>query len=103
MRQSDDNVFGWASRSRSHRARGWGGLACSAGLRLCVDVLVLPVSVAFHSFGGWRDSLFGDLHAYGPDAVRFYTRRKADSTPAPLIGVGVLVCTSFVLIRDRLS
>ncbi|OEE66634.1 methylmalonate-semialdehyde dehydrogenase (acylating) [Enterovibrio norvegicus FF-33] len=36
----------------------------------------LPVPVAYHSFGGWKQSLFGDLHAYGPDAVKFYTRRK---------------------------
>ena len=36
----------------------------------------LPVPVASHSFGGWKQSLFGDLSAYGPDAVRFYTRRK---------------------------
>ncbi|MGI9322310.1 MAG: methylmalonate-semialdehyde dehydrogenase (CoA acylating), partial [Pseudomonadales bacterium] len=32
--------------------------------------------VASHSFGGWKRSLFGDLSAYGPDAIRFYTRRK---------------------------
>ena len=43
----------------------------------------LPVPVAFHSFGGWKESLFGDLHAYGPDAVRFYTRRKAISQRWP--------------------
>jgi len=36
----------------------------------------LPVPVACHSFGGWKRSLFGDLSAYGPDSVRFYTRRK---------------------------
>ncbi|RKF17977.1 CoA-acylating methylmalonate-semialdehyde dehydrogenase [Alginatibacterium sediminis] len=36
----------------------------------------LPVPVASHSFGGWKQSLFGDLNAYGPDAVRFYTRKK---------------------------
>ncbi len=36
----------------------------------------LPVPVAYHSFGGWKRSLFGDLSIYGPDAVRFYTRRK---------------------------
>jgi malonate-semialdehyde dehydrogenase (acetylating) / methylmalonate-semialdehyde dehydrogenase len=36
----------------------------------------LPVPVAYHSFGGWKRSLFGDLSAYGPDAVRFYTQRK---------------------------
>lgn len=36
----------------------------------------LPVPVSYHSFGGWKRSLFGDLSAYGPDGVRFYTRRK---------------------------
>ena len=36
----------------------------------------LPVPVSYHSFGGWKRSLFGDLHAYGPDGVRFCTRRK---------------------------
>ncbi|NNF65917.1 MAG: CoA-acylating methylmalonate-semialdehyde dehydrogenase, partial [Gammaproteobacteria bacterium] len=36
----------------------------------------LPVPVATHSFGGWKRSLFGDLYAYGPDSIRFYTRRK---------------------------
>lgn len=36
----------------------------------------LPVPVAYHSFGGWKRSLFGDLSAYGPDGVRFYTNRK---------------------------
>ncbi|WP_281543570.1 CoA-acylating methylmalonate-semialdehyde dehydrogenase [Grimontia sp. SpTr1] len=36
----------------------------------------LPVPVAYHSFGGWKRSFFGDLSAYGPDGVRFYTRRK---------------------------
>ncbi|MCJ8285205.1 CoA-acylating methylmalonate-semialdehyde dehydrogenase [Halomonas sp.] len=43
----------------------------------------LPVPVASHSFGGWKRSLFGDLHAYGPDSVRFYTRRKAVSQRWP--------------------
>ncbi len=37
----------------------------------------LPVPMAFSSFGGWKRSLFGDHHAYGPEAVRFYTRHKA--------------------------
>ena len=36
----------------------------------------LPVPVAYHSFGGWKRSLFGDLSIYGSDGVRFYTRRK---------------------------
>ncbi|HUN76030.1 MAG TPA: CoA-acylating methylmalonate-semialdehyde dehydrogenase [Steroidobacteraceae bacterium] len=37
----------------------------------------LPVPVAFHSFGGWRSSLFGDHHIYGREGVRFYTRLKS--------------------------
>lgn len=37
----------------------------------------LPVPMAFHSFGGWRNSLFGDHHIYGREGVRFYTRLKA--------------------------
>jgi malonate-semialdehyde dehydrogenase (acetylating)/methylmalonate-semialdehyde dehydrogenase len=37
----------------------------------------LPVPMAFSSFGGWKRSLFGDHHAYGPEGVRFYTRHKA--------------------------
>ncbi len=38
--------------------------------------VALPVPIASQSFGGWKGSLFGDLYAYGPDAIRFYTRRK---------------------------
>jgi malonate-semialdehyde dehydrogenase (acetylating)/methylmalonate-semialdehyde dehydrogenase len=47
----------------------------------------LPVPVAYHSFGGWKRSLFGDLHAYGPDGVRFYTRRKAITQRWPSAGI----------------
>jgi malonate-semialdehyde dehydrogenase (acetylating)/methylmalonate-semialdehyde dehydrogenase len=37
----------------------------------------IPVPVSYHSFGGWKRSLFGDHHVYGPEGVRFYTRYKA--------------------------
>jgi len=37
----------------------------------------IPVPMAFHSFGGWKQSLFGDHHIYGPESIRFYTRVKA--------------------------
>jgi len=47
----------------------------------------LPVPVAYHSFGGWKRSLFGDLHAYGPDGVRFYTKRKTITQRWPSSGV----------------
>jgi malonate-semialdehyde dehydrogenase (acetylating) / methylmalonate-semialdehyde dehydrogenase len=52
--------------------------------QFCEDVQVgmvgvnvpIPVPMAFHSFGGWKRSLFGPLHMHGPDGVRFYTRMK---------------------------
>ncbi|PWC97966.1 CoA-acylating methylmalonate-semialdehyde dehydrogenase [Azospirillum sp. TSO5] len=47
----------------------------------------LPVPVAYHSFGGWKRSLFGDLSAYGPDGVRFYTRRKTITQRWPTGGI----------------
>jgi malonate-semialdehyde dehydrogenase (acetylating)/methylmalonate-semialdehyde dehydrogenase len=37
----------------------------------------IPVPAAYFSFGGWKQSLFGDLHVHGMDGVRFYTRGKA--------------------------
>lgn len=55
----------------------------------------LPVPVAYHSFGGWKRSLFGDLHAYGPDAVRFYTKRKTITQRWPSSGVREGVDFSF--------
>jgi malonate-semialdehyde dehydrogenase (acetylating)/methylmalonate-semialdehyde dehydrogenase len=36
----------------------------------------IPVPVAYYSFGGWKSSLFGDLHMYGPEGLAFYTRTK---------------------------
>ncbi len=43
----------------------------------------IPVPMAFHSFGGWKQSLFGDHHMHGPEGVRFYTRMKAVTTRWP--------------------
>jgi malonate-semialdehyde dehydrogenase (acetylating)/methylmalonate-semialdehyde dehydrogenase len=43
----------------------------------------IPVPMAFHSFGGWKASLFGDHHIYGPEGVRFYTRQKTVTTRWP--------------------
>lgn len=55
----------------------------------------LPVPVAYHSFGGWKRSLFGDLSAYGPDSVRFYTRRKTITQRWPSTGVREMTQFSF--------
>ncbi|WP_119062617.1 CoA-acylating methylmalonate-semialdehyde dehydrogenase [Dichotomicrobium thermohalophilum] len=43
----------------------------------------IPVPMAFHSFGGWKQSLFGDHHIHGPEGVRFYTRLKTMTTRWP--------------------
>jgi malonate-semialdehyde dehydrogenase (acetylating)/methylmalonate-semialdehyde dehydrogenase len=43
----------------------------------------IPVPVAYYSFGGWKDSLFGDMHMYGPGSVRFYTRGKVVTSRWP--------------------
>ena len=37
----------------------------------------IPVPMAWHGFGGWKSSMFGDMHAYGEEGVRFYTRQKS--------------------------
>ncbi|MXY03420.1 MAG: CoA-acylating methylmalonate-semialdehyde dehydrogenase [Acidimicrobiales bacterium] len=39
--------------------------------------VAIPVPMAYHPFGGWKDSLFGDHHMHGPEGIRFYTRLKA--------------------------
>ena len=43
----------------------------------------IPVPVAFYSFGGWKNSLFGDLHVHGMESVKFYTRTKVVTTRWP--------------------
>ncbi len=43
----------------------------------------IPVPVGYHSFGGWKSSLFGDTHMYGPEGVRFFSRAQAISTRWP--------------------
>ncbi|MCD6043010.1 MAG: methylmalonate-semialdehyde dehydrogenase [Burkholderiales bacterium] len=57
----------------------------------------IPVPVAFYSFGGWKSSLFGDLHVHGAESVKFYTRTKTittrwphQDTPAPGLNMPTL-------------
>jgi len=54
----------------------------------------IPVPMAFHSFGGWKASLFGDHHMHGPEGVRFYTRSKAVTQRWP---AGIRAGASFVM------
>ena len=43
----------------------------------------IPVPMAFYSFGGWKQSLFGDHHIHGPEGVQFYTRAKVVTSRWP--------------------
>ena len=43
----------------------------------------IPVPVGCHSFGGWKNSLFGDTHMYGPEGIHFFTKAKAITTRWP--------------------
>lgn len=54
----------------------------------------IPVPMAFHSFGGWKDSLFGDHHMHGPEGVRFYTRLKTVTSRWP---TGMRAGASYVM------
>ncbi len=54
----------------------------------------IPVPMAFHSFGGWKSSLFGDHHIHGPEGVRFYTRYKAVTQRWP---AGIRAGAEFVM------
>ena len=57
----------------------------------------IPVPVAYHSFGGWKRSGFGDLNQYGLDGVRFYTRTKTVTQRWPKSVGGVVTDQSFVI------
>jgi malonate-semialdehyde dehydrogenase (acetylating)/methylmalonate-semialdehyde dehydrogenase len=54
----------------------------------------IPVPMAFHSFGGWKASLYGDHHMHGPEGVRFYTRYKAVTQRWP---AGIRAGAEFVM------
>jgi malonate-semialdehyde dehydrogenase (acetylating)/methylmalonate-semialdehyde dehydrogenase len=58
-----------------------GHLAREFGRRVQVGMVginvPIPVPMAWHGFGGWKRSLFGDMHAYGVEGVRFYTKQKS--------------------------
>ncbi len=58
-----------------------GGVAREFARRVQVGMVginvPIPVPMAWHGFGGWKKSLFGDMHAYGEEGVRFYTKQKS--------------------------
>jgi malonate-semialdehyde dehydrogenase (acetylating)/methylmalonate-semialdehyde dehydrogenase len=58
----------------------------------------IPVPTAYHSFGGWKRSLFGDHHMHGPEGVRFYTRLKTITTRWPS---GIREGAEFIIPQNR--
>jgi len=54
----------------------------------------IPVPMAFHSFGGWKSSLFGDHHMHGPEGIRFYTKLKTITSRWP---TGIRAGSEFVM------
>jgi malonate-semialdehyde dehydrogenase (acetylating) / methylmalonate-semialdehyde dehydrogenase len=59
----------------------------------------IPVPMAFHSFGGWKDSMFGDHHIHGPEGVRFYTRAKVVTSRWPHVSEDTLAQFNFPTAR----
>jgi malonate-semialdehyde dehydrogenase (acetylating)/methylmalonate-semialdehyde dehydrogenase len=56
----------------------------------------IPVPIAYHTFGGWKRSVFGDLNQHGPDSIRFYTRTKTVTqrwTPGVKTGASFVIPT----------
>ena len=83
LRLVNDNPYGngTAIFTRDGGAARQFQFDCEVGM---VGVNVpIPVPVAYYSFGGWKDSLFGDSHMYGPDGIRFYTRTKVVTSRWP--------------------
>ena len=80
-RRSTSTATAWRSSPATATRRGPSRTTSRSGM---VGVNVpIPVPMAFHSFGGWKASLFGDHHMHGPEGVRFYTRLKTITTRWP--------------------
>jgi len=59
----------------------------------------IPVPMAYYSFGGWKDSLFGDKHVHGPEGVSFYTRAKVVTSRWPHVSEASLAAFQFPTAR----
>lgn len=82
--------------SKSKKVMRYANLAQMAGFNVAI-----PVPVSYYSFGGWKASLFGDTHIYGPGGARFYTRaevvtarRPIPPSTNPTIDQGAFTCLS---------
>jgi malonate-semialdehyde dehydrogenase (acetylating)/methylmalonate-semialdehyde dehydrogenase len=73
-----NGVFGWGEPCLITSPRRWTFI-----VRRSIEVGMvginapIPVPMAWHGFGGWKSSLFGDMHVFGQEGIRFYTRQKS--------------------------
>ena len=97
MMSPRDTASSTATRSTAESARS-GGAARRFEREIEVGMVginvPIPVPMAFYSFGGWRNSLFGDQHVHGMEGVRFYTRLKTMTARWP---TGVRAGTEYVM------
>jgi malonate-semialdehyde dehydrogenase (acetylating)/methylmalonate-semialdehyde dehydrogenase len=74
MRIYDEEIFGPVlCIVRTHDFKG---ALMLVNAHPCGNGVAIPVPMAFHSFGGWKQSRFGDLAIHGPEGVQFYTQLK---------------------------
>ena len=83
-------TMGIQASRRTLKARASPARACNSGVNGSIGEagmvgvnVPIPVPVAYYSFGGWKSSLFGDLHIYGPEGIQFYTRGKVVTSRWP--------------------
>ncbi len=72
----DDHEFGNGTAIFTRDGDAARDFASRAKIGMVGVNVPIPVPMAFHSFGGWKRSLFGDIHMHGPEGVRFYTKLK---------------------------
>ena len=78
------NPYGNGTAPSSPATAAWPGVSSARSPPAWSGINVaIPVPVGFHSFGGWKSSLFGDSAMYGPEGIRFYTRPKVVTTRWP--------------------
>ena len=89
----NEGEFGTAHPSSRAMAMPLGNLRTGSIGMVGINIPI-PVPMAFHSFGGWKASIFGDHYMHGPEGVRFYTRLKTIASRWP---AGVRAGAEFVM------
>ena len=83
LRLVNDNPYGNGTAIFTRDGGAARQFQFDANIGMVVINVPIPVPVAYYSFGGWKASLFGDLHMYGPEGIQFYTRAKVVTSRWP--------------------